>query len=100
MLRCRDSQPADLTAFADHLTQNYTPNTVIIDATASDEPPAHYLDWMRQGIHVITPNKKLNSGMPATQLLIMPSQIARARCTCCSQHSMAQCGLVAWAKVH
>ena len=49
-------------AFADHLAQNYTPNTVIVDATASDEPPAQYLDWMRKGIHVITPNKKLNSG--------------------------------------
>lgn len=63
MLVCSHSKPADLGAFADHLAQNYTPNTVIIDATASDVPPAHYLEWMQRGIHVITPNKKLNSGL-------------------------------------
>lgn len=28
----------------------------------TDEPGAHYLEWMRKGIHIITPNKKLNSG--------------------------------------
>lgn len=58
----RQSQPANLDAFADHLTSNYVPNTVIIDATASDIPPAKYLQWMQKGIHIITPNKKLNSG--------------------------------------
>ena len=60
--RCRQSQPADLDAFADHLTSNYVPNTVIIDATASDIHPAKYLQRMQKGIHIITPNKKLNSG--------------------------------------
>lgn len=61
-LLCSQSQPADLDAFSDHLASSYVPNTVIIDATASDVPPRHYLDWMRRGIHIITPNKKLNSG--------------------------------------
>lgn len=56
------AEPVDLGRFAEHLSSNYVPNTVIVDATASDGPPAHYLDWMRRGIHVITPNKKLNSG--------------------------------------
>ena len=55
-------EPADMTALGDHLEKNYIPNTVIIDATASDGPPAHYLTWMKQGVHVITPNKKLGSG--------------------------------------
>lgn len=58
----RLSQPADLDAFAEHLASNYVPNTVIIDATASDVPPTKYMQWMQQGIHIITPNKKLNSG--------------------------------------
>ena len=49
-------------AFRDHLASSYVPNTVIIDATASDVPPQQYLEWMRRGIHIITPNKKLNSG--------------------------------------
>ena len=59
---CRDSQPADLTAFADHLAGNYVPNSVIVDATASEAPAQRYLEWMQKGIHIITPNKKLNSG--------------------------------------
>ena len=59
---CRDSEPANLTAFADHLAGNYVPNSVIVDATASEAPAQRYLEWMQKGIHVITPNKKLNSG--------------------------------------
>lgn len=38
------------------------PNSVIVDATASEVPAQNYLEWMRKGIHVITPNKKMNSG--------------------------------------
>ena len=57
-----NSEPVDLDRFAAHLSSNYVPNTVIVDCTAAEEPPAHYLDWMQRGIHVITPNKKLNSG--------------------------------------
>ncbi|KAH7620331.1 putative Bifunctional aspartokinase/homoserine dehydrogenase 2, chloroplastic [Nannochloris sp. 'desiccata'] len=55
-------EPVDLDRFAAHLSANHVPNTVIVDCTAAEEPPAKYLDWMRRGIHVITPNKKLNSG--------------------------------------
>jgi aspartokinase/homoserine dehydrogenase 1 len=62
------SEPTDLTRFADHLADSYLPNTVIIDATASEVPPAHYLEWMQKGIHIITPNKKLGSG-PLDQYL-------------------------------
>lgn len=106
------SVPADLTALGKHLANNFIPNCVIVDATASASPPEHYLEWMKvrrkffflvefflkraserarasghfffllrtkqtklssflsislslpkqAGIHVITPNKKLNSG--------------------------------------
>ncbi|KAK9806390.1 hypothetical protein WJX72_012566 [[Myrmecia] bisecta] len=35
---------------------------VIFDCTASGGPPSHYSRWMSEGIHVITPNKKLGSG--------------------------------------
>ena len=38
------------------------PNSVVVDATASEAPAAAYLDWMQRGLHIITPNKKLNSG--------------------------------------
>eukprot|EP00878_Enallax_costatus_P021378 GHUV01022628.1.p1 GENE.GHUV01022628.1~~GHUV01022628.1.p1 ORF type:complete len:501 (+),score=176.91 GHUV01022628.1:491-1993(+) len=57
-----NKQPADLTAFGNSLASGYIPNLAIIDCTASDAPPAHYLEWMGKGINIITPNKKLGSG--------------------------------------
>ena len=59
MSRCRDSVPADLDAFAKHLASSFIPNAVIVDATASEAPAEHYEAWMRHGINVITPNKKV-----------------------------------------
>lgn len=56
------SQPVDLAKFGEHLSQSYVPNSSIVDCTASDVPPTHYLQWMKQGHHIITPNKKLGSG--------------------------------------
>jgi aspartokinase/homoserine dehydrogenase 1 len=35
---------------------------VLIDCTASAQVAAHYRDWLARGIHVVTPNKKANSG--------------------------------------
>jgi len=52
----------DLKKFGDFLSNNYIPNRAIIDCTASDVPATNYLHWMKQGIHIITPNKKLGSG--------------------------------------
>jgi homoserine dehydrogenase len=37
-------------------------DTVVFDCTASDVPCDYYAKWMSQGVHVITPNKKLHSG--------------------------------------
>lgn len=55
-------EPADLARLGNHLASSFIPNTVVVDATASEAPVEHYLPWMEQGIHVITPNKKMNSG--------------------------------------
>ncbi len=46
-LVCRDAQPANMDAFAAHLANNYVPNTVIVDATASSHPPERYMEWMQ-----------------------------------------------------
>mmetsp|Transcript_23921 Transcript_23921/g.74812 ORF Transcript_23921/g.74812 Transcript_23921/m.74812 type:complete len:938 (-) Transcript_23921:174-2987(-) len=54
--------PVDLEAFGKHVNNDYFPNSVIIDCTASDVVADHYESWMKQGIHIVTPNKKLNSG--------------------------------------
>ncbi|MHB1814821.1 MAG: aspartate kinase, partial [Steroidobacteraceae bacterium] len=54
-------QRGDLERFIEHVHVDYLPHTVIIDCTASGEIAARYADWLRAGIHVITPNKKANS---------------------------------------
>ena len=54
--------PADLSAFAKSLKGSFIPNVCIIDCSASERVASYYEEWMRQGIHVITPNKRANSG--------------------------------------
>ncbi|HSY06299.1 MAG TPA: bifunctional aspartate kinase/homoserine dehydrogenase I [Steroidobacteraceae bacterium] len=56
------SRPADLTRFIEHVRLDYLPHTVIVDCSASETVAAHYAAWLAAGIHVITPNKKANSG--------------------------------------
>ena len=53
--------PADLERFLEHVRVDYLPHTVLIDCTASGDVAARYADWLRAGVHVITPNKKANS---------------------------------------
>ena len=55
-------EPLDLDKFAHHCQADYIPHTVMIDCTASADVAAHYRNWLRRGIHVVTPNKKANSG--------------------------------------
>jgi bifunctional aspartokinase / homoserine dehydrogenase 1 len=56
------STPADIAKFVEHLHVDHLPHTVIIDCTADESVAKHYADWLRAGIHVVTPNKKANSG--------------------------------------
>jgi aspartokinase/homoserine dehydrogenase 1 len=55
-------EPLDLAKFADHVQADYIPHTVIIDCTASADVGEKYATWLTRGIHVVTPNKKANSG--------------------------------------
>ena len=59
-----DASPtaADIGKFVEHLHVDHLPHTVIIDCTADDSVAKHYADWLEAGIHVVTPNKKANSG--------------------------------------
>jgi aspartokinase/homoserine dehydrogenase 1 len=54
--------PASLEAFVDHVHVDYLPHTLIVDCTASPEVAGHYREWLAAGIHVVTPNKRANSG--------------------------------------
>ncbi len=39
-----------------------SPNTILVDATASEEVPGLYERFLSQGVAVVTPNKKANTG--------------------------------------
>jgi len=55
-------EPLDIEKFLAHVQADYIPHTVIIDCTASVEVAAHYAAWLKRGVHIVTPNKKANSG--------------------------------------
>jgi aspartokinase/homoserine dehydrogenase 1 len=55
-------EPLDIPKFINHVQADYVPHTVLIDCTASAEVADRYCEWLSRGIHVVTPNKKANSG--------------------------------------
>uniref|UniRef100_A0A5B6ZUG9 ACT domain-containing protein n=1 Tax=Davidia involucrata TaxID=16924 RepID=A0A5B6ZUG9_DAVIN len=62
-LQKEKGEVADLEKFVQHVHGNhFIPNTVLVDCTADSNIARHYYDWLRRGVHVITPNKKANSG--------------------------------------
>jgi aspartokinase/homoserine dehydrogenase 1 len=55
-------EPLNIGRFAQHVQADYIPHAVIVDSTADVGVAAHYREWLGRGIHVVTPNKKANSG--------------------------------------
>src|SRR5579871_4878625 len=55
-------EPLDLERFVAHCQADYIPHCAIIDCTASAAIGRCYRDWLARGIHIVTPNKKANSG--------------------------------------
>ena len=53
---------ASLGVLTEHLKAAGCTHRAVVDCTASDFVPKFYAKWMEQGIHVVTPNKRLNSG--------------------------------------
>ena len=56
------TMPTDLDLLADYVHTESVPHAAIIDCTANADVAMRYGDWLAKGIHVITPNKKANSG--------------------------------------
>ncbi|KAF7837050.1 bifunctional aspartokinase/homoserine dehydrogenase 1, chloroplastic-like [Senna tora] len=68
-LRKEKGEVANMEKFVQHVHGNhFIPNTVLVDCTADSIVAGHYYDWLCKGIHVVTPNKKANSG-PLDQYL-------------------------------
>ncbi len=58
----KESEPLDWARFDAHINAEHLPHAVMIDCTASDEVSGRYADWFEQGMHVVTANKKAQSG--------------------------------------
>jgi len=58
----RDGEPLDWNVFTAHVNADHLPHAAVIDCSASSAIADRYLDWFRDGIHVVTPNKKAHSG--------------------------------------
>ncbi len=56
------SVPTDLDAFVRHVHVDHLPHAVVIDCSANENVALRYREWLAAGLHVITPNKKANSG--------------------------------------
>jgi len=57
----KDCEDTDLERFAEHVHAAHLPHAVILDCSASPDVASRYAQWLSQGIHVVTPNKKANS---------------------------------------
>lgn len=71
-------QAADLDKFADHVNDPSLPHAVIVDCTASQVVTDKYESWLGKGIHIVTPNKKANSG-PYEYYIAMREAMSKAR---------------------
>jgi aspartokinase/homoserine dehydrogenase 1 len=52
----------DWERFSAHVNPDHLPHAVMIDCTADGAVADSYTDWFNAGIHVVTPNKKAQSG--------------------------------------
>ncbi len=52
----------DWARFEAHVNADHLPHAVMVDCTADDAVAGRYKNWFGAGIHVVTPNKKAQSG--------------------------------------
>jgi aspartokinase/homoserine dehydrogenase 1 len=52
----------DIDKLVAHVQADYLPHSVLIDCTANQAVADRYAEWLKRGIHVITPNKRAHSG--------------------------------------
>jgi len=52
----------DYDKFINHILADDMPDAVVIDCTANQALADRYHDFIKKGVHIITPNKKANSG--------------------------------------
>lgn len=55
-------QPSNLDSFIEMTECKEYPRKIIVDCTDSDAVASRYPDWLKQGFHVITPNRQVLTG--------------------------------------
>lgn len=58
----REGAELNLNAFVAHVVSEDIPHAVIIDCTASKDITKHYIEFIKCGANIVTPNKNANSG--------------------------------------
>lgn len=71
---------ADITKFVDHIVSDDVPHAVIIDCTASEEISKKYIDFVKKGISIITPNKYANGGSKISYYKNLKAAIREYKC--------------------
>ncbi len=61
----REAVELDMEAFEKHVRAEHLPHHVLVDCTSSQQVADRYLHWLDVGVHLVTPNKKANSGPQA-----------------------------------
>ncbi len=54
----KNSVSLDMEKFARHVGATYFPHRAIVDCSSSVELAKQYINWMNNGMHIVTPNKK------------------------------------------
>jgi aspartokinase/homoserine dehydrogenase 1 len=60
-LFAKNAVPLDWNKFTEHLKPSHLPHAAVIEATASSSLTPLYKEWLAQGLHIISPNKKANT---------------------------------------
>ncbi len=54
----KNSIDLDMDVFAKHIGATYFPHRAIVDCSSSSELASSYINWIQDGMHIVTPNKK------------------------------------------
>lgn len=74
------SMKANLDQFINHIIANDIPQVVIIDCTASVAVANNYINFARNGISIITPNKHVNGGSSLAYYQQLRTELKNKNC--------------------
>ncbi|KAK4538140.1 hypothetical protein CDCA_CDCA16G4165 [Cyanidium caldarium] len=70
-------EPLQMDRFVAHVNDGTLPHAVVADCTASEEIGARYVEWLRAGVNIVTPNKRANTASMEYYHALREAQRAR-----------------------